>query len=45
MNGYITLLRNPIVKENKVLFRMADRILNENDHYNLLQVFSKVEID
>ncbi len=43
MNGYITLLRNHIAKENNVLFRMADNVLDEKDHQILLDGFAEVE--
>jgi hemerythrin-like domain-containing protein len=43
MNGYIELLRNHIAKENNILFRMADNVLTEQDHKNLLKQFEKVE--
>jgi hemerythrin-like domain-containing protein len=43
MRGYIMLLRNHISKENNVLFRMADNILSETDHINLLKEFRKAE--
>jgi hemerythrin-like domain-containing protein len=43
MQGYITLLRNHIAKENNVLFRMADNSLSENDQQELLKEFAKVE--
>jgi hemerythrin-like domain-containing protein len=43
MRGYIALLRNHILKENNVLFKMADNILTEDDHQNLLKQFEKVE--
>lgn len=43
MNGYCNLLRNHISKENNILFRMADNVLDENDHRDLLNQFSRVE--
>ncbi len=43
MKGYISLLRNHIAKENNILFRMADKVLNDNDNHILLNEFSKVE--
>jgi hemerythrin-like domain-containing protein len=45
MNGYINLLRNHIGKENNILFRMADNVLNESDNNILLNKFSEVEED
>jgi hemerythrin-like domain-containing protein len=43
MRGYTDLLRNHIAKENNVLFRMADRVLTEQDQQQLLKQFDKVE--
>ncbi len=43
MNGYITLLRNHIAKENNILFRMADNALDEKDNQILLDKFAEVE--
>jgi hemerythrin-like domain-containing protein len=43
MKGYISLLRNHITKENNILFRMADKVLNESDNHILLNEFSEVE--
>jgi hemerythrin-like domain-containing protein len=43
MHGYITLLRNHITKENNILFRMADNVLDEKDHQILLDKFAEVE--
>lgn len=43
MNGYITLLRNHIAKENNILFRMADNVLEEKDNQILLDKFSEVK--
>jgi hemerythrin-like domain-containing protein len=43
MQGYIDLLRSHILKENNVLFKMADNILTKDDHQNLLKQFEKVE--
>lgn len=43
MQKYIALLRNHIHKEDNILFRMADRVLQENDHQNLLKQFDRVE--
>ncbi|MDR3652840.1 MAG: hemerythrin domain-containing protein [Paludibacter sp.] len=44
MQGYIDLLRAHIGKENNVLFRMADKALNEAEQEELLNKFAKVEI-
>lgn len=43
MTGYAELLRNHIGKENNILFRMADRVLSESDHLNLLGKFEEAE--
>ena len=41
--GYTMLLRNHIGKENNILFRMADNVLTEADHNELLSKFAIVE--
>ena len=43
MRGYTELLRDHIGKENNILFRMADRVLSEQDQINLSDSFSKAE--
>ena len=43
MNGYISLLRNHINKENNILFKMADRVLTENDHETLLHQYGEID--
>jgi hemerythrin-like domain-containing protein len=43
MNGYSSLLRNHISKENNILFRMADNALSEPDNNNLLNKFAEAE--
>jgi len=43
MNGYSSLLRNHISKENNILFRMADNALSESDNNNLLNRFAEAE--
>lgn len=43
MNGYSSLLRNHISKENNILFRMADKVLSESDNNNLLNKFAETE--
>lgn len=43
MNGYITLLRDHIQKENNILFRMADNFLTEEEHLELLSQFDQSE--
>ncbi len=45
MNAYIELLSNHIDKENNILFRMADDILDENEQQNLLKKFKEIEKD
>jgi len=42
MTGYVNLLRNHISKENNILFRMADRVLTEEDHKELLNRYASV---
>lgn len=43
--GYINLLREHIQKEDRILFPMADRFLNDEDQQNLLAEFARVESD
>lgn len=43
MQGYIDLLRSHIGKENKVLFRMADKALTPEDQEELLKEFGTLE--
>lgn len=43
MIGYAELLRNHIGKENNILFRMADKVLTENDQKDLLEQFNLIE--
>lgn len=43
MLGYAELLRSHISKENNVLFKMADKIISENEQAQLLQKFLKIE--
>ncbi len=42
MNGYVNLLRNHIAKENNILFRMADKVLTDENHAGLLKKYSDV---
>ncbi len=42
MTGYVNLLRNHISKENNILFRMADRVLSEEDHKTILNRYASV---
>lgn len=41
--GYARLLREHIFKENNVLFRVADRLLNQADQEELAAAFEKIE--
>jgi hemerythrin-like domain-containing protein len=43
MEGYAELLQNHIGKENNILFRMADRVLTEQDQHLLLNQFEEIE--
>lgn len=43
MKGYIELLRNHIGKENNVLFRMADNVLNPDEQDQLLSQFTVID--
>lgn len=43
MQGYIDLLRSHIAKENKVLFRMADKALSQDEQKGLLKAFAELE--
>ena len=43
--GYINLLREHIQKEDRILFPMADRFLNDEDQKKLLAEFARVESD
>jgi hemerythrin-like domain-containing protein len=43
MQGYIDLLRAHIGKENKVLFRLADKALTQDEQEELLKEFSALE--
>lgn len=43
MQGYATLLRNHIAKENNILFPMADRVLSAADQSGLASDFKSVE--
>lgn len=45
MIDYAELLRNHIGKENNILFRMADKVLTENEQKDLLEQFILVEAD
>ena len=39
MTGYVELLRSHIMKENNILFRMADQVLTPAEQENLLSAF------
>ncbi|MGQ9571952.1 MAG: hemerythrin domain-containing protein [Dehalococcoidia bacterium] len=41
--GYVDLLRGHIMKEDNVLFPMADRVLSAGDQQELLERFEKIE--
>lgn len=43
MQGYIDLLRAHIGKENNVLFKMADRMLSQQEQQQLVDAFTLVE--
>jgi hemerythrin-like domain-containing protein len=43
--NYIILLRGHIAKENEVLFRMADRLLNEIEQNEIAEIFEKIEVE
>ena len=43
--GYITLLRAHIEKENNVLFAMGDRLLSEKTQDELYDGFEKIEVE
>ncbi len=43
MQAYIDLLRGHIMKENNILFRMADRVFSEKEQAGLLGIFTELE--
>jgi hemerythrin-like domain-containing protein len=43
MTGYASLLQNHIGKENNILFRMADKVLSDDEQKELIGKFEKVE--
>ncbi len=43
--GYIHLLRNHIDKENNILFRMADQIIDPSLHDSIFEAFERIEIE
>lgn len=45
MSGYADLLVNHILKENNILFRMADKVFSEVEQKNLLDRFESIEHD
>jgi hemerythrin-like domain-containing protein len=45
MLGYASLLKSHIAKENNILFRMADRVLDENENAWILKEFEEHEKD
>lgn len=42
---YVFLLLNHIEKENKILFMMADKVLNEAEQAEMFEAFEKLEIE
>jgi hemerythrin-like domain-containing protein len=43
--GYVQLLRSHIMKEDQILFPMADRLMDQNDQEKLLKQFDIVETE
>lgn len=43
LQGYAVLLQNHIAKENNILFRMADNLMNAQEEEKLYQNFMKVD--
>ncbi len=43
MSGYAELLQSHILKENNILFRMADNVLSDQEQNDLLDKFESVE--
>lgn len=43
--NYVELLRNHIEKENNVLFKLANKILNETEQSKIFDAFEKLEIE
>ena len=43
--GYVGLLRDHIVKEERVLFPMADQVLSADDQRSLAESFERIETD
>jgi hemerythrin-like domain-containing protein len=43
MLGYAELLESHILKENNILFRMADNVLSDAEQKNLLKEFERIE--
>jgi hemerythrin-like domain-containing protein len=43
--SYANLLREHILKENEILFVMAERMLNESEQKELAEAFERVEIE
>ncbi|MEW6050607.1 MAG: hemerythrin domain-containing protein [Candidatus Zixiibacteriota bacterium] len=41
--GYVQLLRQHILKEDRILFPMDDRVMNEDDTREVLRQFDQVE--
>jgi len=43
MKGYIELLRGHIYKENNILFRMADNVMDQEEQLQLLSEFKNID--
>jgi hemerythrin-like domain-containing protein len=43
--NYVRLLRNHIEKENKILFMLADKVLNEEEQLKIFEAFEKLEVE
>jgi hemerythrin-like domain-containing protein len=41
--NYVQLLRNHIEKENNILFKMAEKVLNEEEQMKIFDAFERVE--
>jgi hemerythrin-like domain-containing protein len=43
--SYVHLLRNHIEKENNILFKMADKVLDEAEQSRIFDAFEKLEVE
>jgi len=43
--SYITMLRDHIYKEDNILFRIAEEVINESDNIKLLREFEDIEVN